>query len=87
MMPSKRLDGALTFEIEGAVVRCEPLGRRRLWHCDCAYFEPMLGRHGQGFCPHEAAAIEQAAETGLIDFEEQIEFSVARQSTSSRAKT
>jgi len=87
MTPRNRSDGALTFEIEGALVRCEPLGRRRLWHCDCGYFERMRGRHGKGFCPHVAVAIEHAAETGLIDFEEQGKFSVARQSTSSRAKT
>jgi len=44
-------------------MRCEPLGLSRLCHCDCAYFGRMRNRHGRGFGPHVAIAIEQAAET------------------------
>ena len=74
MMQSQRSDGALTLEIDGAVVRCEPLGQGRRWHCDCAYFERMRVRYRQGFCPHVAVAIEQAALSGWIDFEEAMMF-------------
>jgi len=69
MMPRQRSNGTLIVDIDGAVVRCEPLGQSRLWHCDCAYFERMRVRYAHGFCPHVAVAIEQAAMIGWIDLE------------------
>ena len=58
---------AVTFDIKGQTVRCFQIGADRLWRCESEYFQRMLARHNEGFCPHVAAAISQAVEEGLID--------------------
>ena len=50
----------LRFVIEGQEVLCYHANADRLWHCGCIYFQRMLARHKQGFCPHIAMAIQEA---------------------------
>jgi hypothetical protein len=61
------VESTLTFDIEGQTVRCVQSGDDRLWRCECEYFQRMLTKHGQGFCPHVAVAVEQAVDRELID--------------------
>jgi hypothetical protein len=64
------VESILTIDIGDQSVRCVQSGGDRLWRCECEYFQTMLTKHGQGFCPHVAVAIEHATESRLIDFEE-----------------
>lgn len=59
-----------TFDIEGQVVRCVESGGDRLWRCECEYFQRMLTKHGQGFCPHVVAAIDFAANAMITESNE-----------------
>jgi hypothetical protein len=56
----------VTFEIEGQTVRCLQSGQHRLWRCECDYFQRMLSKYSEGFCPHVAVAIGQAGQQGMI---------------------
>ena len=57
----------LRFDIDGQEVLCHEVNGDRLWHCKCAYFQRMLAKHGEGFCPHVALAIEEAITGGMIE--------------------
>lgn len=50
----------LRFAIEGQEVLCYHANGDRLWHCGCIYFQKMLAKHKQGFCPHIAIAMQEA---------------------------
>lgn len=56
----------LRFAIEGQEVLCYQANGDRLWHCSCIYFQKMLAKHHQGFCPHIAIAIQEATSEGRI---------------------
>ena len=58
---------AVTFDIEGQTVRCFQIGADRLWRCESEYFQRMLAKHNEGFCPHVVLAIWRAAEEGIMD--------------------
>ncbi len=57
----------LRFTIEGQEVLCYQANGDRLWQCGCTYFQRMLAKHKQGFCPHIAIAIQAAASEGRIE--------------------
>ena len=57
----------LGFTIEGQEVLCYRANGDRLWHCGCIYFQRMLAKHEQGFCPHIAIAIQEAIFDDSID--------------------
>lgn len=57
----------LQLDVDGEKVTCHQLDGNRLWHCRCTYFQRMLTKNGNGFCPHVAVAIETAIRDGLID--------------------
>ena len=57
----------LRFAIEGQEVLCYHANGDRLWHCGCIYFQRMLAKHEQGFCPHIAIAIREAIFDDSID--------------------
>ena len=57
----------LRFAIEGQEVLCYQANGDRLWHCRCTYFQRMLAKHKQGFCPHIAIAIREAIFDDFID--------------------
>ena len=59
----------LRFEIHGQEVLCYQTDTHRLWHCACGYFQRMLEKHHEGFCPHVALAIEDAMAAGLISLQ------------------
>ena len=61
-----RAESERTFDIEGQTVRCVQSGGDRLWRCECEYFEQMLMKHGEGFCPHVAVAIMEVTEDVAI---------------------
>jgi hypothetical protein len=61
---------AATFEIEGQTVRCLQSGQHRLWRCECDHFQRMLTKHGEGFCPHIAAAMWQTFQNTSKDVNE-----------------
>ncbi len=63
------MESMRTFDVEGQVVRCVESGGDRLWRCECEceYFQRMLAKHGQGFCPHVAIAIGEAAESDMFE--------------------
>lgn len=67
MTSTQQQDRVLSFNIEGQKVQCFQSGQDRLWSCECEYFQRMLTRHSEGFCPHVAVAIWRAAEQGVID--------------------
>ena len=54
----------LRFTIEGQEVLCYRANGDRLWHCGCIYFQRMLAKHHQGFCPHIVIAIQEATSEG-----------------------
>ena len=54
----------LRFVIEEQEVLCYQANGDRLWHCGCTYFQRMLARHKQGFCPHIVMAIQEATSEG-----------------------
>lgn len=61
------IESILTIDIDGQSVRCVQSGDDRLWRCECEYFQQMLTKHGEGFCPHVAVAMMEETEDGVID--------------------
>ena len=60
-------NAVLTLDGDGQPVRVFTSGPDRLWRCECEYFQRMLAKHSEGFCPHVAVAIGRAIEDGVID--------------------
>jgi hypothetical protein len=57
----------VAFDIEGETVRCFTNGSDRLWRRECEYFQRMLAKYCEGFCPHVALAVWRAGEEGIMD--------------------
>ena len=57
----------LRFTIQGQEVLCNQANGERLWQCGCVYFQKMLAKHKQGFCPHIAMALREAISDDIND--------------------
>jgi hypothetical protein len=56
-----------TFDIEGQTVRCIETDGKRLWLCECPFFQERATRHPEGCCARTAVAIMRCIQDGSIE--------------------